>query len=388
MDALIKSHQLQPLPFPVVSGTDEPVLTLETALGPDGSSVTQEIQKAGKIVFHSAGDTGATRGPNSENTVVDKLLADFSGEQPEDVPRFFYNLGDIVYSFGEHKYYYDQFYAAYRDYPRPIFAIPGNHDGLVLPPPNGTGTPSLSAFVANFCSDSFKHSTDSMGIARTTMIQPGVYSTLEAPLVRILGLYSNMLENPGVISNLSGRFPQLPNAQIKFLTAALARVKKDNFKGAVIIAVHHPPYAVGTHSGSMVMLKEIDSICKQAGVWPHAVLSGHSHNYQRFTRDVGGKQIPYLVCGNGGHGLSPVSRNQALRTPLVMPLFAQPEAKDQVTLENYDEKNYGYLRILVDTTQLRIEYHPASDGSDTKTPDDAVTVDLASSTLIHYTPPS
>jgi hypothetical protein len=43
------------------------------------------------------------------------------------------------------------------------------------------------------------------------------------------------------------------------------------------------------------------------------------------------------------------------------------------------------LRIVVTAQQLRIEYHPASDGSTMKTPDDAVTVDLASRTLVHFT---
>jgi hypothetical protein len=118
------------------------------------------------------------------------------------------------------------------------------------------------------------------------------------------------------------------------------------------------------------------------------VLSGHAHNYQRYTRAIGGKQIPFVVCGNGGHGLQPISRNQTLRTPLAMQVFAQPEAKDQVTLESYDDQNYGYLRILVDAKQLRIEYHPTPDGPDTKTPDDAVTVDLAARTLIHYKAPA
>ena len=32
------------------------------------------------------------------------------------------------------------------------------------------------------------------------------------------------------------------------------------------------------------MLAQIDAICEETGVWPHAVLSGHAHNYQRFTR--------------------------------------------------------------------------------------------------------
>ncbi len=389
MDALIKASQFLPLPFPNGPAV-EPVLALATVLG---AAAVAQIQASGQIVFHSAGDTGATRGPATENTVVGKLIADFSGEAPAAVPQFFYNLGDIVYSFGEHKYYYDQFYEAYRDYPAPIFAIPGNHDGIVLPPPAGTSAPSLSAFLANFSTPTFTHGVDAMGISRTTMVQPGVYFTLEAPFVRILGIYSNMLENPGVISSTKDpvtgvqKFPQLSDVQLAFLTAALARVKTEKFTGAVLIAVHHPPYTFGTHSGSLVMLKEIDAICVKTGVWPHAVLSGHAHSYQRFTRSLNGRQIPFVVCGNGGHGLLPLSRTGTIRTPQDFPIFAQPERKDTVTFENYDQTAYGYLRILADPAQLRIEYHPAADGTGTKTPNDTVTVDLASATLVHYISP-
>jgi hypothetical protein len=393
MDALIKASKFLPLPFPSSAET-EPVLTLAEVLGGSGDSVVKAVQAAGRIVFHSAGDTGATRGPTTENRVVDKMLADFADEEAGAVPQFFYNLGDIVYSFGEHKYYYDQFYEAYRDYPGPILAIPGNHDGIVLPPPAGANIRSLDAFLSNFCTEDFAHATDAMGLSRTTMIQPGVYFTLEAPFVRILGLYSNMLENPGVISTTVdpstkvAKFPQLTDVQLDFLTAALARINKEKFKGAVILAVHHPPYAFGGHSGSMVMLKEIDAICDAAGVWPHAVISGHAHNYQRYTRGIGTRQIPFVICGNGGHGLQTISRGTTLRTPQAMPLFAQPERKDTVTFESYDDKNYGYMRVLVDSAQLRIEYHPASDGTTTKTPDDFVTVDLATGTLVHYNPPA
>jgi hypothetical protein len=42
------------------------------------------------------------------------------------------------------------------------------------------------------------------------------------------------------------------------------------------------------------------------------------------------------------------------------------------------------LRIVVTSGQLRIEYHPASDGPATKTPDDFVTVDLKSRKLVHF----
>src|ERR1700733_8098378 len=396
MDALIKASKFLPLSFPTVAGVVEPIFNLADALGSSGPSTVAKIQAAGRIVFQTAGDTGATAGPSSENTVVDKMLTDFQGESPDALPQFFYHLGDIVYSFGEHKYYYDQFYDAFRNYGRPIFAIAGNHDGIVLPPPAGSGNPndSLSAFLANFCAPGFAHAPDAMGLSRTTMIQPGIYFTLEAPFVRMLGIYSNMLENPGVISStkdpVSGqtKFENIPDVQLDYLSAALDRVKKENFKGALLLCVHHPPYAFGTHSGSMVMLKEIDAICKESGVWPHAILSGHAHNYQRFTRQLGNRQIPFVVCGDGGHGLTKLSKPQTPRTPQSMPIFAQPEAKDSVIFESYDDTDYGYLRVLVDPTQLRIEFHPASDGGQTKTPDDSVAVDLASGTLVHYNAPA
>ena len=61
-------------------------------------------------------------------------------------------------------------------------------------------------------------------------------------------------------------------------------------------------------------------------------------------------------------------------------------AGQTLVFESYDDVNYGYLRLMVTPAQLRIEYHPASDGASTKTPDDSVTIDLASGTLVHYEP--
>jgi hypothetical protein len=46
----------------------------------------------------------------------------------------------------------------------------------------------------------------------------------EAPFIRILVLYSNMLEDPGVIAD-----DNIGDAQIKFLEAALDRVKSEQF---------------------------------------------------------------------------------------------------------------------------------------------------------------
>jgi hypothetical protein len=361
-------QNLEPVPQPR-GGAVEPILTLAQVFGDAGAAKVAAIQQSGQIVFHSVGDTGSVVGPATQSLVADKMVTDFSEANPADVPSFMFHLGDVVYYFGEATYYYDQFYTPYRDYPAPILAIAGNHDGIVYPK---DPAPTLDAFLKNFCTTVPGQSPDSGNLLRTTMIQPGVYFTLEAPFVRILGLYSNVLEDPGVISGENGQNKVLDNSQIAFLTAGLKRVKTDNFTGAVIVATHHPPFTGGSeHGGSPLMLADIDGACTAAGVWPHAVFSGHAHNYQRFTRTVNKMQIPYIVAGCGGH--SPLSPMRATyRTPYVI--------DSTLTLESYDTTDYGYLRVIVNATTMSIEFHPQHDGGTTKTPNDAVTITLATHT--------
>jgi len=130
----------------------------------------------------------------------------------------------------------------------------------------------------------------------------------------------------------------------------------------------------------------MDAVCEAVGIWPHAVLSGHAHNYQRFTRHrADGTDIPYVICGNGGHNVQKLQTSGAvLRTPQVFQ--TKTATDDAVTFESYDDTNYGYLRIIATARQLRIEYHPAADGAGAKTPDDSVTVDLKTRKQAVYTP--
>jgi hypothetical protein len=388
IDALNREHKIHALPFPAPRGGVEPQLTLRQVLGDFTASASrvratarntiQAIEDSGQLVFHSLGDCGSTRGPATQNAVVDKLLSDFQETDAREIPQFHLLLGDIVYSFGETQYYYDQFYEPYRSYPAPILAAAGNHDGMISPL---AGARSLAAYLRNFCAPSFAVTPEAGGLSRTAQIQPGVFFTFDAPLLRIIVLYSNTLEDPGVLAdNVIGA------TQLQFLEAALQRVKSENFTGALLFATHHPPYTVGHHGWSVDMLAQIDSVCAKTAVWPHAFLSGHAHNYQRFTRtrSTDKTQIPYIVCGNGGHGLQSVAQaaGQTMRAPQVV---QKPTGKsDLVILENYDDRNYGYLRVVVTKTQLRVEYHPASDGPATKAPDDSVTVDLGSRSLVHY----
>jgi hypothetical protein len=374
IDKLNAEHRLAAIPFPAPAGLPEPRLTLADIYGDAGARMTQLITQAGQLVFHSVGDTGNTRGPESQNLVADKMTADFDDPVQGDRPNFFFHLGDVIYSFGEAAYYYDQFYDPYRDYPAPIIALAGNHDGIVSP--LATDVPTLAAFLENFCATGFVVTPEAGGLSRTAQIQPGVFYTFEAPFLRILALYSNVLEDPGVIAD-----DTIGEAQLRYLDAALARVKTEGFSGALIIGHHHPAYTAGSKLGwSTAMLAQIDAACESAGIWPHAVLSGHAHNYQRFTRSHGDMQIPYVIAGNGGHGLAKLAKQGgALRTPMNLQV---PAGSDPVVLESYDDGDYGYLRIVVTATRLRIEYHPQSDGAGMKTPDDTVTVDLGSHTLV------
>ncbi len=376
----VNKHLLQAVPAARAGegSAAEPVISLASALGSGGPTAVSSIEASGQIVFHCVGDTGSVRSPATQSLVADKMVADFKEANPASVPAFFYHLGDIVYSFGEARYYYDQFYEPYRDYPAPVFAIPGNHDGLVY---TGDRDRTLEAYLRNFCADKPVHTSEAGALMRTAMTEPGVYFTLEAPFVRILGVYSNVLEDPGVISSESDTTSPVSDVQLEFLAAGLKRAKADiaagSFTGAVLVSVHHPPFTYGgVHSGSPRMLADLDQVAKTAGFWPHAVLSGHAHNYQRFTRSVGQFQIPYVVAGSGGHNITPLRRGEtgAIRTPEAV--------TDTLTFENYDDRHYGYLRITVTAELLKIEFHPAEDGSSEKTPDDRVAVDLATRKLV------
>jgi predicted phosphodiesterase len=279
-----------------------PVMNLAEVIGDAG---VKEILDSGQIVFHTVGDTG--KGQHTEQTDVAALMSDdFNRPNPADHPAFFFHLGDVIY--GPHKVdaYQEEFYNPYAGYPGKIVAIAGNHDGEVLP---STDPETLTAFLQNFVAPERGFARSAGSQMRETMTQPGVYFLLEAPFVRILGLYSNVAENPGFISG-----GVIGGAQRQFLVDQLTEIarkrKTDGDTDALVIAVHHPPFSGGGHSGSREMLADMDDAFHKAGIVPDVVLSGHAHNYQRFTRSVGAganrRDVPFLVAGSGGHGLTPI----------------------------------------------------------------------------------
>ncbi len=377
----------------------------QDALGPHGSEIVQGIKSAGKIIFHSVGDTGASNEKKygHEISVADQLTADWHNANDANRAAFLFHLGDVVYDFGESTYYYDQFYDPFRNYSAPIFGIAGNHDSFVVPN-TPAGKEPLRTFARNFCAEQPTVTPEAGSLHRTAMTQPGVYFALDAPFVRIIGLFSNALEDPGVISSGNGKWQNVPDYQLEFLAAQLQRIKKEKYAGAVLLAAHHPPFSYspaakdggfgGNHSSSIEMLREIDTICKTVGVYPHAFLSGHAHNYQRFARTIsfGGKsfEVPFIVCGDGGHNVSVLVRGKkgqpSQEPPYGFPvsyLDVKPAVSSRsLILKHYDDQNYGYLRITVDKKNLRIGFHQVGGTSVLQSRVDLVTVDLASHAVV------
>ena len=382
------------------------LFTLAQAYGARGKDVVGQIESAGRIVFHGVGDSGASIEGNrygNELSVADQLTMDCNITEPANRPSFMLHLGDVVYDFGEEQYYYDQFYAPFRDYPAPIFAIPGNHDSFVVPDTPVGKTP-LDTFQRNFCSPDVVVTPEARSLHRTAMIQPGVYFALDAPFMRAICLFSNALEDPGVISGEGGRWKAVPDYQLAFFEAQMNRIKKEKYKGAVLVAVHHPPFSFGlpprgksmggSHGSNTAMLRQIDEICAKVGVYPHAFLSGHAHNYQRYTRTVhmgsGDFDVPFIVCGDGGHHVNALVRarrgaqaNEPLFGADVSYLDVKPAIGAKgLLLEKYNDSAYGYLRISADKNQLGIGFHLAGQTSIAQSRFDKVTVDLASHTMV------
>lgn len=354
---LPSAHGHQPFrPLPAPTGVYPYHLSLADVLPPDKIS-------ASRLVLHMVGDTGGIKNPLPQQHVAQQMEGDFADAAP---PAFFYHLGDVVYFYGAAEEYFPQFYEPYDQYPAPIFAIPGNHDGDLSRQMETDGIPSLAAFVDNFCQRIPHHTREALDAARSAMTQPNVYWTLNTPLATIVGLYTNVPEG--------GR---LDDDQIAWLEQELAHAPASK---ALLVAMHHPIYSGDDHhGGSAYMGTILDAAMARSNRTPDAVFAGHVHNYQRFTRQVNGRAVPYIVAGAGGyHNLHRLSRG--MRALADGPPVAIPGV-DDVTLEKYCDNQFGYLRLDITRRTLKGVYVTVSDPPTAATPFDAFTLHLASHTV-------
>jgi hypothetical protein len=322
-------QRFQPLPTP--TGTPPFRLNLRDVV--DTATYTQ-IEQTGAMRFHLFGDCGGVKQPVPQQIVADVLARDFAADPN---PAFLYLCGDIVYYNGQSVDYYDQFYEPYMHYPAPILAVPGNHDG----DPIGTAVePSLHAFMANFCSTTPVHSPDARDVERLTMTQPYVYWTLLTPVLTIVGVYSNVPEGGEVDAT-----------QAAWLAGELHDAPANL---PVAVALHHPVYSADAfHGGSQAMGTLIDTASATAGRGPDIVFTGHVHNYQRFSRNRDGREVPYVVVGAGGYWHLHAMAKDADGNPLTLP-WTDPTTG--VVLHSYCDDRHGYLRVDATATSLTGTY--------------------------------
>lgn len=319
-------------PLPPPTGKPPYHLSLEQVIG---STAVQQIQAAGKLVFNVAGDTGGVKAPQSQQIVALKMAEQF--QDPAQSPAFCYHLGDVVYYYGEASEYAPQFYEPYVHYAAPIMAIPGNHDGDLKP---NDSVSSLAAFVENFCAATPHPTPESQDTQRDALTQPNVYWTLDAPFATIIGLYTNVPEGG-----------QVDAQQRAWLVSELKNAPRAK---ALLLALHHPIYSADNfHGGSAAMLQLLNSAFRTSGRTPDIVLTGHVHNYQRFTAVRGKREVPCIVAGGGGYWNLHYVQKQPDGKPLKLP-YTLPGS--QVTLESYFDTRHGFLRLTITPQAVAGEY--------------------------------
>jgi hypothetical protein len=334
----------EPLPYEAPPALTRNNLVLPfDVIAPAAASAAQAAKK---LVFHAVGDTGGIHGTSSQEAIAEAMESQIHSAPPSDKPAFYFNLGDVIYFNGQSQNYTSQFYEPYQYYPAPIFAIPGNHDGdnHVRKGDQPDGEPSLYGFMQNFC-DSAPHPASPY---RNTMTQPYVYFRLDAPLVTIIGLYSNIggsLDARGTSEQQQWFEEQMRNAP-------------DGNK--IIVAVHHPPFSLDSvHGGYPDILTAIDRAVAKSKRPIHGVLSGHVHNYQRFSRSAGKHEVPYIVAGAGGYSTALNSMHQLQKElrSVKTPYETQGQGKELgVTLQSYNVSNPGFLRVTATPDDVTFEY--------------------------------
>ncbi|TDH27035.1 metallophosphoesterase [Segetibacter sp. 3557_3] len=316
-----ENHKFQPLPAPC--GNWPYSLDIKQVL---------ELPDDNKLVFHMVGDTGSVREPTFQHLVSAQMVKQITAApDPADKPLFLYHLGDLVYKYGEAEEYYRQFFEPYKNYPNPVFAIPGNHDSDINPL-NPKPYKSLDAFTSVFCGEEPHEIELAAETHRRSMIQPNVYWTLQTPVATIIGMYTNVPKY-GVVT------PE----QRDWLISQLQSARKDIEK-AVVLCLHHAPYSADVNHGSSRYLVDLlEGVFSEARAKPDIVFSGHVHNYQRFSKKYpDGKVVPFIVSGGGGYDeLHPIAEPGNPGYDEDSPLF------DNVALEKYCDHRHGFLKIAI-----------------------------------------
>ncbi|MEU6414940.1 metallophosphoesterase [Microbispora sp. NPDC046933] len=243
--------------------------------------------------FLVLGDTG--EGDASQYAVVPGLLklgADTS---------FAVIASDVIYPTGSGNEYGDKFFRPYKDYPAPIFAVPGNHDWY----------DGLGGFMRVFC-DAHPLSAEQRGFRLSPDGLRGLlWKRPETIDEDALAEARRMRPNPG---------PALPGPYWVIDTGRLLLVGIDTgIKGTLdreqgdwlrrvsadprpkILITGKPIYVNNAyHPCDIEGGGTVDDVVRDPAHNYVAAIGGDVHNYQRYPVRVEGRLIQYVVSGGGG----------------------------------------------------------------------------------------
>ncbi|WP_432135385.1 MULTISPECIES: metallophosphoesterase family protein [unclassified Streptomyces] len=250
-----------------------------------------------RFSFMVIGDPG--EGGEPQYAVVPGLLTAGEGSA------FAVVASDVIYPVGSADDYDTKFFRPYRDYPAPIYAIPGNHDWYE----------GLGAFMRVFCDDApplpaeprprpltrawlrsllwhrprpgdGERLSEARGVRSAPglrAVQPGPYWAIDAGPVRIVGIDTGLL---GTLDAEQGAWlrevSRGPRPKILITGSPL-----------YVDGEHHPcPVEGGGTVDDFVRAPEHRYV---------AVIGGDIHNYQRYpVRLPDGRTLQYVVSGGGG----------------------------------------------------------------------------------------
>ncbi|KAB2345318.1 metallophosphoesterase [Actinomadura rudentiformis] len=246
--------------------------------------------------FLLLGDTG--EGDRSQYAVVPPALK--AGKDTD----FMVIASDVVYPSGEAEHYETKYFRPYKDYPGPIYAVPGNHDWY----------DGLRGFLRVFCDlDLACHpepwsgplrllprllwrrsgpvDEETLAAARAKYrgapgqrgAQPGPYWAIDTPALRIIGI------DTGITGGLD-------RDQGEWLREMSAGPKPK------LLITGKPLYVDDRHKpGRIEGGGTIDEIVQDPAHNYVAAIGGDIHNYQRYPIEtLDGRTIQYVVAGGGG----------------------------------------------------------------------------------------
>jgi hypothetical protein len=259
-----------------------------------------------EVSFLVAGDTG--EGDASQYTVVEPLLA--CGRDTD----FMVVCSDVIYPAGDAEDYKLKFYEPYEDYPRPIYAVPGNHDwydGLV-----GFMYHLCGAEVWELPATEESASSVKDRLRRLLWRRPAKRSPEEFPERRrteegrrtnqrspYFAIETGPLLVVSIDTGIGGPIDREQGEWLRRISREIDKPKLLLTGKPLYVDGEHQPYPI-EGGGS------VDEVVRAPEHNYVAAIGGDIHNYQRYSVRVGGRETPlyYVVSGGGGAYMSATHR--------------------------------------------------------------------------------